>query len=224
MTAKRRWPWAALLALSTLALVAVMLSWRAPGPAVAGTVPTGDASRAKVMADGPIVRFARMSPVATHAAGTDRLPRRVTVAPVSIRIDALGVDTGVTAVGVDPATGGMAVPPDGGVIGWYQYGPSPGEEGSAVLAGHVDYGGRPGAFFNLRTLEPGAVVVVRDVNGAERSFVVQGRAEIAKPELPVAELFSRSGPPALLLITCGGSFDRAARSYAANVVVYAVPA
>ena len=71
---------------------------------------------------------------------------------------------------------------------------------------------------------PGAVIVVQDANGAQRRFVVQGRTEIAKPDLPVSELFTRTGPPALVLVTCGGSFDRSARSYAANVIVYAVPA
>jgi hypothetical protein len=223
MTAKRRWPWAALLAGSTVALAAVMLSWRAPGPAVAGTVPLGEAA-AKVVAQRPLVRYARMDPVDTHPARADRLPRRVVVPPVSIRIDAIGIDAPVSPAGVDPATGGMAVPPDGGVIGWYQYGPSPGEDGASVLAGHVDYAGLPGLFFALRTVEPGAVIVVRDAGGAERPFVVQGRAEIAKADLPVAELFTRDGPPALVLVTCGGEYDRSSRSYESNVVVYATPA
>jgi hypothetical protein len=212
------------LALSTLALVAVLLSWRAPGPAAAGTVPLGDASRSKVVAEGPILRTAQLGPIWTHSAHTEHLPRRSSVQPVSIRIDSLGVNAPVAPVGVDPSTGGMAVPADGGFVGWYQWGPSPGEEGAAVLAGHVDYNRRPGAFFNLRNLEPGAAIEVLGADGVARRFVVQGRTEIAKPQLPVSQLFTRSGPPALMLVTCGGSFDRAARSYAANVIVYAVPA
>jgi hypothetical protein len=222
--AKARWPWAALLALSTIALVAVMLSWQAPGPAAAGTVPILDASRVKAVADGPIVRMSPLGPVGTHPAYTDHLPRRSAIAPVSVRIDAIGVNAPVTPVGVDTSTGAMAIPADGGFIGWYEWGPSLGEPGATVLAGHVDYDRRPGAFFNLRSLEPGAVIEVQGADGAARHFVVQGRTEIAKPELPVAQLFTRSGPPALVLVTCGGSFDRAARSYAANVIVYAVPA
>jgi len=66
--------------------------------------------------------------------------------------------------------------------------------------------------------------VVRGAYGVEHQFVVQGRQGIAKPELPVAGLFTRTGPPALVLVTCGGNFDRATHSYSANVVVYAVPA
>jgi hypothetical protein len=37
------------------------------------------------------------------------------------------------------------------------------------------------------------------------------------------QLFSGTGAPRLTLITCGGSFDAARRSYRENVVVTAVP-
>jgi hypothetical protein len=43
-----------------------------------------------------------------------------------------------------------------------------------------------------------------------------------KPELP-GEVFDRTGAARLVLITCGGRFDRRSRSYADNVVAYAVP-
>ncbi|MGH9118788.1 MAG: class F sortase [Acidimicrobiales bacterium] len=223
-----RWLWAVSLALGTVALAAVLLSWRPAGPSAVGTVPISEVGRAKAMPDQPILRLApvaRAGPIATFPARADRLPALQPTPPVSVRIDALGVDAPIVAVGVEPGTGGvMSVPSDGGLIGWYEHGPSPGETGSAVLAGHVDFDGRPGAFFELRRIEPGAVLVVRGADGIERSFVVQGRQEIAKADLPVSRLFTRSGPSALVLVTCGGSFDRSAGSYTANVVVYAVPA
>ena len=43
-----------------------------------------------------------------------------------------------------------------------------------------------------------------------------------KRELP-PRLFARRGKPALALVTCGGAFDEATRTYAENVVVWAVP-
>jgi hypothetical protein len=43
-------------------------------------------------------------------------------------------------------------------------------------------------------------------------------------QLPAAELFARTGPPRLVLVTCGGDFDPETGSYRANVVVHAVPA
>ena len=67
------------------------------------------------------------------------------------------------------------------------------------------------------------VVVVSYADGTQRSFTVVERRLIAKPELPVEEVFARSGPPALVLITCGGEFDRSIRRYRSNVVVTAWP-
>ena len=44
-----------------------------------------------------------------------------------------------------------------------------------------------------------------------------------KDELPTAELFAVDGESQVVLITCGGSFNREVRSYDDNVVAYAVP-
>jgi len=38
--------------------------------------------------------------------------------------------------------------------GWYTGAPTPGELGPAIITGHVDWGGHPGVFFNLRNLNP----------------------------------------------------------------------
>ena len=46
---------------------------------------------------------------------------------------------------------------------------------------------------------------------------------ILKTELP-PDLFARTGPSKLVLITCGGEFDRSVRRYKQNVVVVATPA
>ncbi len=54
-------------------------------------------------------------------------------------------------------------------------------------------------------------------------YEVVGRRQYLKTRVPLGALFARTGAPRLTLITCGGSFDRATRSYLANVVVTAVP-
>ena len=93
-----------------------------------------------------------------------------------------------------------------------------------MLAGHVDdrVQGR-GAFFDLRALEVGDEVRVTDEDGATTTWSVTGRRTYEKDSLPIDQLYERGGPPRLVLITCGGDFDRAARSYESNVVVEAVP-
>ena len=56
---------------------------------------------------------------------------------------------------------------------------------------------------------------------APATYVVQARRRYAKDALPWRDLFQQDVEARLLLVTCGGDFDRAARSYRDNVVVYA---
>ena len=137
---------------------------------------------------------------------------------------ALGIDAPVVPVGVEP-DGAMEPPADVREVGWYRHGSAPGEVGVAVLAAHVDSReqGR-GAFFELGRLAIGSQVVVADSAGREQRFDVVARRTYDKTQLPTDELFSRAGPPRLVLINCGGAFDRVAGSYSANVVIHAVPA
>ena len=145
-------------------------------------------------------------------------------APVGLRIEGLDVDAPVGAYGVNRRTGEMDVPDNVTDVGWYQYGASPGEEGSSVLAAHVDLANQgPGVFFNLRKVDPGMLVVVEMDDGTERFFRVQARKTYDKDELPLDVIFAKEGPPILTLITCGGGFNRNIGSYDSNVVVYALP-
>jgi len=141
--------------------------------------------------------------------------------PVRVRVPALGLQAKVVPVGVE-ASGELELPRTGRVAGWYRFGSEPGRPGTAVLAAHVDYAARPGVFYHLRTLEPGARVSVRLAGGSMRHFRVIARRSYGKQELP-RRLFARAGKPALALVTCGGAFDEATRTYAENVVVWAVP-
>ncbi len=144
--------------------------------------------------------------------------------PVGLRIDALEVDAPIDAYGVDRATGQMAVPDNVTDVGWYEYGPRPGEPGSSVLAAHVDLAGSgPGVFFDLRTLDEGDQITVLHEDGSESPFRVVARSTYEKEELPLDVIFSREGPSVLTLITCGGGFNSNISRYDSNVVVYAVP-
>ena len=141
--------------------------------------------------------------------------------PISVVIPAIGVTADVMATGLEPGTNQLAIP-DLDHVGWFDLGPSPGDAGSAVLVGHVDGDGRPGVFWRLGDLVPGDVVTVNDATGAH-DFRVTGREQVAKDALS-ADLFSRAGPPRLVLITCGGAFDDVSGHYLDNVVVVATPA
>lgn len=143
--------------------------------------------------------------------------------PVGLAIPALGVESAVVPVGLEP-DGSMEVP-GATEAGWYLYGPRPGAaEGTSVIAAHVDYGGRRGVFFRLRELQVGAEVLVTDDAGVVHRHVVVERYQVDKDQLPIEQIFVPTGEPGLTLITCGGAFDRGARSYEDNIVVRTAPA
>lgn len=150
-------------------------------------------------------------------------PQAPGTTPVAVEIPGRAVRAPVVPVGT-AATGAMELPADPRTVGWWSPGPLVGGRGAAVLAGHVDTAEIGlGALAVLREVEPGEEVVVRGADGRELRYVVAARREYRKADLP-ADLFTRDGPPGLVLITCGGAFDRATGHYEDNVVVHAVPA
>ena len=163
-------------------------------------------------------------PLFTHRSARleDQVPP-VIVKPVRLRIPTLEVDAAVNGVGIEPVSYQLDVPPDEKLVSWYQYGPSPGGNGSALLAGHVDYDGRAGVFYRLRWLELGEKFEIGYEDGSSRTFEVVGQQQFEKRQLPTSQLFSEDGNPTVVLITCGGEFDEGRRSYSDNLVVYASP-
>lgn len=162
--------------------------------------------------------------VTVSSAGIDDVDLSSPPAPTRVTLPSIGVDTSIVPVGVDP-DGSMTIPEDVATVGWYRYGSAPGSDsGTIVLSGHVDSRtqGR-GAFFDLRIMEVGDEVTVADEDGRETTWRITGRRTFEKESLPIEELFRRDGAPRLVLITCGGDFDSAARSYDSNVVVEAEP-
>lgn len=142
--------------------------------------------------------------------------------PVRVRIPAIGVDSAVIDIGVD-GTGALVPPESTAVTGWFAAGPAPGDDGPALLAAHVDSRAGPGAFFRLRDLRSGDLVEVVRADGSTASFTVNGQSRVAKSAFPTDLVYSPTPGPELRLVTCGGAFDRQARSYVDNVIVEAVP-
>ena len=195
------------------------------GPAAPVIPPTTRPSTVTLPAAQEAVAEAASVPVIAAGLPAGAFPLRVsTAAPVRVSLPEAGIDAPVVARGTEAGTGAFDLPPDPTTVAWYRDGPRPGAAGSAVLAAHVDYGGRLGAFAGLLGLEPGAAVEVGYDDGTTARFEVVDRRSYAKSSLPVDELFRREGVPSLVLVTCGGAFDRASHSYEDNVVVTAVPA
>ena len=140
--------------------------------------------------------------------------------PVRLQVPAAGVDVALTGLGI-AADGTLEVPVDFQEVGWFDAGVAPGDVGPAVIAGHVDSRSGPAPFYSLRDLAPGDVVTVTRADGATVDFAVDGVEQYPKDDFPTASVYGPVPGPALRLITCGGSFDRASGHYRDNVVVYA---
>lgn len=144
--------------------------------------------------------------------------------PQRIDIPGLGVQAPVVARGLD-RQGAVDPPPfdQPGVVGWYAAGAKPGAAGTALMVGHVDTETRPAVFYKLSSLKPGETVrVVRD-DGRVAEFTVDDVQVVSLDRFDAQQAYGEreSGRAELRLITCGGTFDRASRSYTANVIVSA---
>jgi hypothetical protein len=195
-----RWPWAVIVVGGVLVGVGMVTGGRGSDVAV-GTMP---------------------SIVPIHAPPV-AWPVSWAGPPVRLLIPGQHVDAPVVPVDVAP-DGALGVPDDPGVVGWWGDGAGPGgSRGSVVLDGHVDTRDQgPGALFRLAELLPGDAVEL--VTGSRTvRYTVAAVRTYAKGDLP-ADVFDQAAAPRLVLISCGGPFDRARRSYRDNVVVYGVPA
>ncbi|MEV6172755.1 class F sortase [Streptomyces sp. NPDC051954] len=144
--------------------------------------------------------------------------------PQRIDIPYLGVQAPVVARGLD-AQGAVDPPPfdQAGVVGWYAGGAKPGAAGTALMVGHVDTATRPAVFYKISALKPGETVrVIRD-DGKVAEFTVDDVQVVTRDHFDAHQAYGphQTGRAELRLITCGGSFDQATRSYTANVIVSA---
>nr|WP_091607715.1 class F sortase [Micromonospora mirobrigensis] len=143
--------------------------------------------------------------------------------PTTISIPRIGVNASIMSLGTNP-DGTVQVPPleQAMTAGWYSPGASPGEVGNAVVVGHVDSAKiGPAVFFDLGALQPGDTITVGRQDGRSATFTVDEVRSYPKTAFPTERVYGPNDRAGLRVVTCGGTFDQAARSYLDNVVVYA---
>lgn len=140
--------------------------------------------------------------------------------PASIAIPEIGVTSALQPLDIG-ADGVLAVPVDYAVAGWWASGPKPGADGAAVIVGHVDSKKGPAVFYRLRQLHVGSRIEVRRLDNSTITFVVDALRQYSKSSIPANVVYGPTPTPSLRLITCGGSFDKKAKSYRDNLVVFA---
>ena len=143
--------------------------------------------------------------------------------PTALAIPALRVQA--TVVPVDSSGEILGVPADPAQVGWWTGSAPPGAaSGTVVIDGHIDSATTgPGAFYQLADLLIDDLLIITTTTGDHRNYAVTGRRTYLKANGLPPDLFATTGPPRLVLITCGGSFDRSTGSYSHNIVVFATP-
>ncbi|MGH3305880.1 MAG: sortase domain-containing protein [Streptosporangiaceae bacterium] len=207
-----------LLAASTVVVVAgVSIALLAPGshqprslPVVASSVP-------------PSVSAQAAAPATTTAK----------VVPTRVIVPSIGVNAPVMQLGLCPTTrpdedcsgvqsGGLATPllNAQNLAGWWSGGYAPGQDGPAVIVGHVNSAQAGNLVFaNLDKLAAGAAI---EITPGNLWFTVVGTQEVGKGNFPTQQVYGKTPGPTLRLVTCGGSFDAATGHYQDNFIVYAV--
>ncbi|MET9113209.1 class F sortase [Streptomyces longwoodensis] len=142
--------------------------------------------------------------------------------PVRLLIPEIGVDAPFTELALG-STGQLKPPPanDTNLVGWYADGASPGELGTAVIAGHVDTKTSAAVFANLNQLRKGDVFQVLRADGRKATFEVDTAETFAKDDFPSERVYGDTPDAQVRLITCAGDYDRTVRDYKDNLVVFA---
>lgn len=141
--------------------------------------------------------------------------------PIRLKIPAINVNVVIEYVGLTPQ-GAIDVPKKSNNVAWFDLGARPGDNGSAIITGHVNwYAGASGVFANLHKLKPGDKITVQDNQGLLISFVIR-ESRIYDAAANAIDVFSSSdGKAHLNLITCEGLWNKLSQQYSKRLVVFA---
>ena len=141
------------------------------------------------------------------------LPRRLVIP--SINVDAPVIYVGLASDGT------VDVPKGPQETAWFQLGPRPGQQGSAVITGHFGPWRNGGAsvFDNLDKLKVGDIIYVKDNENNQLSFKVQESRIYQSDESP-KEVFNNNDGIYLNLITCNGEWLANQKTYTQRLVVF----
>ncbi|MGC0334349.1 LPXTG-site transpeptidase (sortase) family protein [Streptomyces sp. SAI-170] len=166
----------------------------------------------------PSTRSAVSAPPAGQPA-SKHLPRS---RPLRLLIPKISVDAPFTDLSIGPS--GQLEPPPAGdtnLVGWHAEGASPGETGTAIIAGHVDTTTSAAVFVRLGELEKGDIFHVDRADGRRATFEVDDVETFDKDDFPDERVYGDSAQAEVRLITCAGDYDRSVRDYTDNLVVFA---
>lgn len=169
---------------------------------------------------------ASASPRTSHRASPKAEPRSdlamPRAVPTRLRIAKIGVDAPFTGLKIGPS-GALEPPPadDTNLVGWHAAGIAPGQRGTAIIAGHLDTVTAPAVFARLGELEAGDSFEVARADGTTAVFLIDSVESFRKDDFPNQRVYDDTPDALVRLITCAGPYDREAKDYTENLVVFA---
>jgi LPXTG-site transpeptidase (sortase) family protein len=130
--------------------------------------------------------------------------------PAALVIPRLGVQAPVENKGID-SRNQMEAPDRPFDVAWYPFTAQPGAGGNAVFAGHRDFAGvGPAVFWKLQQLVPGDSIQVSGADQRQLQYQVSQTWDYTLSNIPMASVLAQGGGDQITLITCSGSYSRAA--------------
>jgi LPXTG-site transpeptidase (sortase) family protein len=211
-----------LSAVALLVLAVLLRGGGDPAPFPAAAVPrppSAPGTPYALQAPSPAAPAPASTPTPDPASDGKHLSRS---RPERLLIPKIGVDAPFTDLTLAP-DGRLRPPPaaNTNLVGWYANGPSPGERGTAIIAGHVDTRTSAAVFVYLRDLRRGDTFKVVRADGGTASFVVDSTETFAKDRFPSERVYGDTDQAQVRLITCAGDYDRTVHDYKDNLVVFA---
>lgn len=149
-----------------------------------------------------------LTPTATPVLPT---PKAQLTAPIKIYFPDRKIMMDVQPVGKieeGKKKGQMATIDSATIAAWYELGPKPGENGNAIINGHVRYGGVKGYFSILPELELRERVIIEHEDGTFTVFVVRSVDVYPYNKVPSSVMELENENAMLTLITCHGEFQQ----------------
>jgi LPXTG-site transpeptidase (sortase) family protein len=149
-----------------------------------------------------------------------------TVAPDSpryIRIPKLDVFARVLR-GEVKTNGSLATPNNIHDTAWFNQSAKPGEQGAALIDGHVSGWSSPGVFSGLKKLSVGDQIQIERGDGTLLNFKVVKTKSVAVDKVDMTEALNSAVPgnPGLNLITCNGKVKPGTNQFTERLLVFAV--
>jgi LPXTG-site transpeptidase (sortase) family protein len=141
--------------------------------------------------------------------------------PVHLRIPSINVDVDFSAPLGLKENREVEVPKEYDRVGWYKYGPTPGELGPAVVFGHVDSVDGAAIFYLLGQVKQGDSVFVTREDGSTAEFLITSLERVEQDSFPTQKVYGNIDHAGLRLVTCTGTYNKGELRYTHNLIVYA---